>query len=54
MTYNKSTDDFMIQVRKEYGYDKEEKYIIDKVDFKYQKEILKQQCRLYEEKESKY
>ena len=51
MTYNKSTDDFVIQVRKEYGYDKEEKYIIDKVDFKYQKEILKQICMAYEQKE---
>ena len=49
MTYNKSTDDFTIQVRKEFGYDKEEKYILDKVNFKYQKEILKQICMAYEE-----
>lgn len=51
MTYNKSTDDFTIQVRKEFGYDKEEKYILDKVNFKYQKEILKQICMAYEQKE---
>ena len=51
MTYNKGTDDFTIQVRKEYGYDKEEKYILDKVNFKYQKEILKQICMAYERKE---
>ena len=31
MAYNKSTDDFRIQVQKEFGYDKEEKYIVDKV-----------------------
>ena len=51
MTYHKSTDDFTIQVRKEFGYDKEEKYIVDKVNFKYQKEILKQICMAYEQKE---
>ena len=51
MTYNKSTDDFTIQVRKDFGYDKEEKYIVDQVDFKYQKEILKQLCIAYEQKE---
>ena len=51
MTYNKDTDDFIIQVRKDFGYDKEEKYILDKVKFKYQKEILKQICMAYEQKE---
>ena len=51
MTYNKRTDDFTIQVRKDCGYDKEEKYIIDKVEFQYQKEILKQICMAYEQKE---
>lgn len=51
MRYDETSDDFTIQVRKDFGYDKEEKYVVDKVNFKYQKEILKQQCRLYEEKE---
>ena len=51
MRYDETSDNFTIQVRKDFGYDKEETYVVDKVNFKYQKEILKQQCRLYEEKE---
>ena len=51
MTYNKSTDDFTIQVRKEFKYDTEEKYVVEQVDFKYQKKILQQICMAYEQKE---
>ena len=51
MTYEKQTDNFTIQVRKDFGHDTEEKYIKDKVDFAYQKEILKQICMAYENKE---
>ena len=51
MTYNKHTADFTIQVRKDFGYEKEEKYIVDNVNFKYQKEILKQICMAYEQNE---
>ena len=50
MTYNKNTDDFTIQIRKDGGYDKEENYILDNINFKYQKEILKQLCIAYEQK----
>lgn len=51
MTYNGETDDFTIQVRKELGYAKEEKYIVDTIDFKYQKELLQKNCLAYENKE---
>ena len=51
MTYHKASDDFRIQIRKDFGYDKEEKYILDNIDFKYQKEILKQVCMSYEQNE---
>ena len=51
MRYNKTSNNFSIQVRKDFGYEKEEKYILDQVDFKYQKEILQQICMSYEQKE---
>lgn len=51
MTYHKSTDDFTIQIRKDFGYDTKEKYVVEQVDFQYQKEILKQVCMAYEQKE---
>ena len=51
MKYHPNTDDFTIQVRKDCGYDKVEKYVIDRLDFKYQKELLQQICMAYENKE---
>ena len=51
MKYDAKTDDFSIQVRKDFGYDSEEKYIIDRINFKYQKEFLQQLCMAYENKE---
>ena len=51
MSYVEHTDDFAIQVRKDFGHDKEEKYVIDRVNFVYQKEMLKQICMAYEKKE---
>ena len=52
MYYNQDTDDFTIKVRKDFGFDKEEKYLIDTVDFKYQKDLLKQICLAYQNKKS--
>lgn len=52
MYYNKDTDDFTIKVRRDFGFDKEEKYLIDTVDFKYQKDLLKQICLAYQNKTS--
>lgn len=52
MSYNRDTDDFTIKVRKDFGFDKEEKYLIDTVDFKYQKDLLKQICLAYQNKTS--
>ena len=51
MTYVEDTNDFRIQVRKDFGHEKEEKYVMDTVDFAYQKEVLKQICMAYENKE---
>lgn len=51
MTYVEDTDDFRVQVRKDFGHDKEEKYVMDTINFLYQKETLKQICMAYENKE---
>ena len=51
MRYHPDMDDFTIRVRKDGGYDKGEKYVIDRIDFNYQKEQLKQICMAYENKE---
>lgn len=50
MSYNQDTDDFTIKVRKDFGFDKDAKYLIDTVDFKYQKDLLKQICLAYRNK----
>ena len=51
MKYHAGTDDFSIQVRKDFGYEKEEKYVMDRIDFKYQKKLLQQICMAYENRE---
>lgn len=51
MRYDTNRDAFTIQVRKDFGHDTEEKYVADSVDFRYQKEILKQICTSYENRE---
>lgn len=50
MSYNQDTDDFTIKVRKDFGFDKNAKYLIDTIDFKYQKDLLKQICLAYRNK----
>lgn len=52
MSYNQDTDDFAIKIRKDFGFDKDDKYLIDVVDFKYQKDLLKQICLAYQNKTS--
>lgn len=52
MCYNQDTDDFTIKVRKDFGFDKNAKYLIDTVDFKYQNDLLKQICLAYQNKTS--
>lgn len=49
MAYNRDTDDFTIKVRKDFGYD-EDKYLEDTIDFRYQKDLLKQICLAYQNK----
>ena len=44
ITYVEDTDDFRVQVRKDFGHDREENYVMDRVNFSYQKEVLKQIC----------
>lgn len=51
MKYNKEKDIFELKVRKDYVYAMEDKYVIDIVNFKYQKELLKDICLKYENKE---
>lgn len=50
MTYNSETDDFIIKVRKD-RYVGNDNYVIDKVDFKYQKDLLKHICLGYQNKQ---
>lgn len=52
MSYNQNTDNFTIKVRKDFGFDKDAKYLIDTIDFKYQKDLLKQICLAYQNKTS--
>lgn len=52
MFYNQNTDDFTIKVRKDFGFDKNAKYLIDTINFKYQKDLLKQICLAYWNKTS--
>lgn len=52
MSYNQNTDDFTIKVRKDFGFDKDAKYLIDTINFKYQKDLLKQICLAYWNKTS--
>ena len=52
MSYNRNTNDFTIKIRKDFGYDEDNKYLEDTIDFKYQKDLLKQICLAYQNKTS--